>query len=416
MTSQPGTSQPSQRASIDPRGTDHLAVDALVEPADELTPEELRRYARHLLIGELGEVGQRRLKNARVLVIGAGGLGSPAVMYLAAAGVGTLGVVDFDVVEESNLQRQVIHGVGDVGCPKVESARRAIERINPLVTVRTHETELTAGNALELFADYDLVVDGSDNFATRYLANDACVLTGIPYVWASILRFEGQVSVFWAGHGPCYRCLFPEPPPPGAVPSCAEAGVLGVLCASIGSAQVTEAIKLITGIGEPLLGRLKLHDALSGNWRELGVRANPECALCGDEPTITELIDYELFCPAATAPSVERQDEITVAELAQRLRMREQGRDDFVLVDVREPRERAINQIPGSVLVPLGEFEAGTALAQLPEEAELLLYCRSGVRSAHALELVRAAGRDGLNVAGGVLDWVDSIDPSQATY
>lgn len=387
----------------------------LVAPAAELNRAELRRYARHLLVTEFGEEGQRRLKNARVLVIGAGGLGSPALMYLAAAGVGTLGVVDFDVVEESNLQRQVIHGTGDVGRPKVDSATDRVAELNPLISVRTHRTELTSANALELFGQYDIVVDGSDNFATRYLANDACALIGIPYVWASILRFEGQASVFWAGHGPCYRCLFPEPPPPGAVPSCAEAGVLGVLCASIGALQATEAIKLITGIGDPLLGRLKLHDALAGSWRELTVRANPGCALCGNAPTITELVDYQQFCGVPSV-ATEGADELDVEELAERLRRRDRGEDDFVLVDVREPRERTINQIPGSVLVPLGEFEAGTALAQLPPEAELLLYCRSGVRSAHALELVRAAGRRGSNVAGGVLDWVNRIDPSQATY
>lgn len=397
----------------------------MVEPAVELTAEEVRRYARHLLIAEVGDLGQRRLKNSWVLVIGAGGLGSPALMYLAAAGVGTLGVVDFDVVEESNLQRQVIHGVADVGRSKVESARDRVAEINPLVRLRTHREELTSANALDLFAQYDLVLDGSDNFATRYLANDACVLTGIPYVWASILRFEGQASVFWAGHGPCYRCLFPEPPPPGAVPSCAEAGVLGVLCASIGSVQVAEAIKLITGIGEPLVGRLKLHDSLAASWRELSVRANPDCPLCGDDPSITELIDYQVFCgvePAAVAGSGEDLsddewgEDLSVEALAERLRLRDQGRDEFVLVDVREPRERRINEIPGSVLVPLAEFEAGTALPQLPEDAELVLYCRSGIRSAHALQLVRAAGRRGSNVAGGVIDWVDRIDPQQAKY
>ena len=278
-----------------------MSLPPLVEPAAELTVDEVRRYSRHLIIPDVGMTGQKRLKNAKVLVVGAGGLGSPALLYLAAAGVGTLGIIDFDVVDESNLQRQVIHGQSDVGRPKAESARDSINEINPFVNVVVHEVRLDSDNAMEIFADYDLIVDGTDNFATRYLVNDACVLLGKPYVWGSIYRFDGQASVFWAEYGPCYRCLYPEPPPPGMVPSCAEGGVLGVLCASIGSIQVNEAIKLITGIGEPLAGRLMIYDALEMTYRTVRVRKDPECAVCGKNPTITELIDYEEFCGAVSA-------------------------------------------------------------------------------------------------------------------
>ncbi len=277
-----------------------MSLPPLVEPAAELTVDEVRRYSRHLIIPDVGMTGQKRLKNAKVLVVGAGGLGSPALLYLAAAGVGTLGIVDFDVVDESNLQRQIIHGQSDIGRPKAESARDSIREINPYVTVVVHEERLDSDNALEVFADYDLIVDGTDNFATRYLVNDACVLLGKPYVWGSIYRFDGQASVFWAEYGPCYRCLYPEPPPPGMVPSCAEGGVLGVLCASIGSIQVNEAIKVITGIGEPLVGRLMIYDALEMTYRSVKVRKDPECPVCGKNPTITELIDYEAFCGAVS--------------------------------------------------------------------------------------------------------------------
>ena len=273
-----------------------MSLPPLVSPADDLTVDEVRRYSRHLIIPDVGKTGQRRLKNAKVLCVGAGGLGSPALMYLAAAGVGTLGIVDFDVVDESNLQRQIIHGTSDVGKPKAVSAKETIAEINPLVTVNLHEERLDSDNAMRIFADYDLIVDGTDNFATRYLVNDACVLLGKPYVWGSIFRFDGQASVFWAEHGPCYRCLYPEPPPPGMVPSCAEGGVLGVLCGTIGSLQVNEAIKLITGIGEPLAGRLMIYDALDMTFRTVKVRKDPECPVCGKNPTITELIDYEEFC------------------------------------------------------------------------------------------------------------------------
>ena len=273
-----------------------MSLPPLVSPADDLTVDEVRRYSRHLIIPDVGKTGQRRLKNAKVLVVGAGGLGSPALLYLAAAGVGTLGVIDFDVVDESNLQRQIIHGQSDIGRPKAVSAMESIREVNPLVNVVLHEERLDSDNAMQIFEPYDLIVDGTDNFATRYLVNDACVLLGKPYVWGSIYRFDGQASVFWAEHGPCYRCLYPEPPPPGMVPSCAEGGVLGVLCATIGSLQVNEAIKVITGIGEPLAGRLMIYDALDMTYRPVKVRKDPECPICGKNPTITELIDYEEFC------------------------------------------------------------------------------------------------------------------------
>ena len=282
-----------------------VPLPPLVEPAADLSVDEVKRYSRHLIIPDVGMTGQKRLKNAKVLVVGAGGLGSPALLYLAAAGVGTLGIVDFDVVDESNLQRQIIHGVSDIGKPKAESARDSIQEINPYVEVILHEERLDSDNALDIFRPYDLIVDGTDNFATRYLVNDACVLLGKPYVWGSIYRFDGQASVFWAEYGPCYRCLYPEPPPPGMVPSCAEGGVLGVLCASIGSIQVTEAIKVITGIGEPLVGRLMIYDALEMSYRSVKVRKDPECPVCGKNPTITELIDYEAFCGAVSEEAQE---------------------------------------------------------------------------------------------------------------
>src|ERR1700742_2853407 len=278
-----------------------MSLPPLVEPAAELTVDEIRRYSRHLIIPDVGMDGQKRLKNAKVLVVGAGGLGSPALLYLAAAGVGTLGIVDFDTVDESNLQRQIIHGASDVGKSKAESAKESIEEVNPYVKVILHKERLDSSNVMEIFAPYDLIIDGTDNFATRYLVNDACVLLHKPYVWGSIYRFDGQASVFWADYGPCYRCLYPEPPPPGMVPSCAEGGVLGVLCASIGSIQVNEAIKLITGIGAPLLGRLMIYDALEMSYKTVNVRKDPDCAVCGKNATITELIDYDDFCGAISA-------------------------------------------------------------------------------------------------------------------
>ena len=397
-----------------------MSLPPLVTPGPPLDREQVARYARHLLIPDVGELGQRRLVGARVAVVGAGGLGSPALLYLAAAGVGTIGVIDPDVVEASNLQRQVVHGASDVGRRKVDSAADAIAEVNPLVQVVRHPVRLDSSNALEVLAGYDLVVDGTDNFATRYLVNDACVLLGVPCVWGSIYRFDGQVSVFWGGHGPCYRCLFPDPPPPGSVPSCAEGGVLGLLCAAIGAAQGTEVVKLVVGMGEPLLGRLLVHDALRASWRELSVRADPQCPVCGEEPTITRetgLIDYDQFC--GLPPEPERGDGtlVTPPELAELLAARERGESDVVLVDVREPGERAIVSIPGAVAVPRAAFDTGEAFAQIPFDRPVVLHCRSGVRSAAALDLLRAAGHpDARHLDGGVLAWVEQVDPTLPTY
>ena len=392
-----------------------MSLPPLVTPADELTVDEVKRYSRHLIIPEVGMTGQKRLKNARVLCVGAGGLGSPALLYLAAAGVGTLGIVDFDVVDESNLQRQVIHGQSDVDRPKAQSARDSIREINPYVTVVLHEERLDSDNAMEIFAQYDLIVDGTDNFATRYLVNDACVLLGKPYVWGSIYRFDGQASVFWAEHGPCYRCLYPEPPPPGMVPSCAEGGVLGVLCASIGSIQVNEAIKVITGIGEPLAGRLMIYDALEMSYRSVRVRKDPECPVCGKNPTITELIDYEAFCGTVSedAQRAASGSTITATELKAML----DNDEKIFLIDVREPNEYEIVSIPGSVLIPKDQFLNGNALEQLPQDRRIVLHCKSGARSAECLAVVKNAGfSDAVHVGGGVLAWASQVDPSLPTY
>jgi sulfur-carrier protein adenylyltransferase/sulfurtransferase len=392
-----------------------VSLPPLVEPAAELSVEEVRRYSRHLIIPDIAMDGQKRLKNAKVLCVGAGGLGSPALMYLAAAGVGTLGIVDFDTVDESNLQRQIIHGQSDIGRPKAESARDSIKEINPLLDVVVHATALSNDNALELFAQYDLIVDGTDNFATRYLVNDACVLLNKPYVWGSIYRFDGQASVFWAEHGPCYRCLYPEPPPPGMVPSCAEGGVLGVLCASIGSIQVTEAIKVLTGVGEPLVGRLMVYDALEMTYRGIKVAKDPECPICGKNPTITELIDYEAFCGQVSDEAQEAAagSTITATELKGWL---DSGRR-IELVDVREPAEYEIVKIPGSVLVPKGDILSGEALSTLPQDRQLVLYCKSGVRSAEALAAVKQAGfADAVHVQGGVTAWATQVDKALPTY
>ena len=395
----------------------------LVEPADELTIDEVRRYSRHLIIPDVGMTGQKRLKNAKVLVIGAGGLGSPALLYLAAAGVGTLGIVEFDEVDESNLQRQVIHGQSDIGKPKAISAQESIAETNPYVNVVVHNERLDNDNVMGIFEQYDLIVDGTDNFATRYLVNDAAVLLGKPYVWGSIYRFDGQASVFWAsapgGEAPCYRCLYPEPPPAGMVPSCAEGGVLGVLCASIGSIQVNEAIKLLTGIGEPLIGRLMIYDALEMEYRKLSVRKDPDCAICGDHPTVTELIDYEAFCGAVSDEAAEAAADstISVTTLSHWLKERKNGERDFTLVDVREPNEYEINKIPGSVLIPKGEFLNGNALGQLSGDKPVVLHCKSGGRSAEALAVLKGAGfADSVHVGGGVAAWVNQIDPSQPSY
>ncbi len=392
-----------------------VSLPPLVEPAADLSVDEVKRYSRHLIIPEIGMTGQKRLKNARVLCVGAGGLGSPALLYLAAAGVGTLGVIDFDVVEESNLQRQVIHGQSDIGRPKAESARDRITEINPNVTVVTHVEQLDADNAMEIFARYDLIVDGTDNFATRYLVNDTCVLLGKPYVWGSIYRFDGQASVFWAEHGPCYRCLYPEPPPPGMVPSCAEGGVLGVLCASIGSIQVNEAIKVLTGAGETLVGRLMIYDALEMSYRSVKVRKDPECAICGKNPTITELIDYDAFCGTVSADAQQAASGSTISA-AELKTMLDTGENIF-LVDVREPNEHEIVSIPGAVLIPKDKFLTGEALSQLPQDRRIVLHCKSGARSAEVLAVVKNAGfADAVHVGGGVLAWVSQVDPALPVY
>jgi sulfur-carrier protein adenylyltransferase/sulfurtransferase len=392
-----------------------VSLPPLVSPADELSVDEVKRYSRHLIIPDVGMTGQKRLKNAKVLVVGAGGLGSPALLYLAAAGVGTLGIVDFDVVDESNLQRQIIHGVSDVGRLKAESARNSILQVNPYVEVVLHTERLDSDNALQIFGPYDLIVDGTDNFATRYLVNDAAVLLGKPYVWGSIYRFDGQASVFWAEHGPCYRCLYPEPPPPGMVPSCAEGGVLGVLCASIGSIQVNEAIKVITGIGDPLVGRLMIYDALEMTYRSVQVRKDPECPVCGKNPTITELIDYEAFCGAVSEEAQEAAQGSTIT--ARDLKSMMDAGENIFVVDVREPNEYEIVSIPGATLIPKGEFVSGAALERLPQDKRIVLHCKSGARSAEALAIVKDAGfSDAVHVAGGVLAWVSQIDPSLPTY
>lgn len=388
-----------------------VSLKPLVEPAGELTPAEVERYSRHLIIPEIGAVGQRRLKNAKVLVIGAGGLGSPALLYLAAAGVGTLGIVDDDAVDLSNLQRQVIHGVADVGRPKIESARDAIAGINPLVEVRLHNLRLDATNALELFADYDLILDGADNFATRYLVNDAAAILGKPYVWGSIFRFDGQVSVFWEKHGPTYRDLYPEAPPAGSVPSCGEGGVFGMLCAAVGSLMVTEAVKLITGVGRSLLGRVALFDALGGSWREIRVSKDPAA-----EP-ITELTDYEAFCGITPAVSADTEHTVTATQLATMLASRKAGLKDFELVDVRETGEHDIVSIDGSVLIPQGRILAGEAWAELPQDKDIVFHCKAGTRSANVLEAARKAGYQRVShLDGGILAWVRAVEPQKPVY
>ena len=386
-----------------------VQLPPLVEPAAELTIDEVRRYSRHLIIPDVAMAGQKRLKNAKVLVVGAGGLGSPALLYLAAAGVGTLGIVEFDVVDESNLQRQIIHGQSDIGRPKAESARDSIAEINPYVNVIVHNTRLDNDNVLDIFAGYDLIVDGTDNFATRYLVNDAAVLLHKPYVWGSIYRFDGQVSVFWDDYGPNYRDLYPVPPPPGMVPSCAEGGVLGVLCAAIGSVMVNEAIKLITGIGEPLLGRLLVFDALGMTWDEIKIRKDP------DTVPITELVDYDAFCGVVSDEAQEAAAGSTIT--AQELKDLLDNKKPIELIDVREPAEWEINRIPGAHLVPKDEILRGDALSTFPQDKQIVLYCKSGVRSAEALAAVKGAGfRDAVHVQGGVTAWVNQIDPSLPSY
>ncbi|MEV0533130.1 adenylyltransferase/sulfurtransferase MoeZ [Kitasatospora sp. NPDC050463] len=392
-----------------------MSLPPLVEPAAELTVDEVRRYSRHLIIPDVGMAGQKRLKNAKVLCVGAGGLGSPALMYLAAAGVGTLGIVEFDVVDESNLQRQIIHGQSDIGRSKGESARESVKEINPYVDVILHEERLDNDNVMEIFSGYDLIVDGTDNFATRYLVNDAAVLLGKPYVWGSIYRFDGQASVFWAEHGPCYRCLYPEAPPAGMVPSCAEGGVLGVLCASIGSIQVTEAIKLLAGVGEPLVGRLMIYDALEMTYRQVKVRKDPNCALCGENPTVTELIDYEAFCGVVSEEAQAAAAGSTIT--SKQLKQWQDDKEDIFLIDVREPGEYEIVNIPGAVLIPKNEFLMGDALESLPQDKKIVLHCKSGVRSAEVLAVVKSAGfANAVHLGGGVLGWVNQVEPHKPVY
>ncbi len=382
-----------------------------MEPADGLTPDEVERYSRHLIIPEIGSMGQRRLKNAKVLVIGAGGLGSPALLYLAAAGVGTIGIIDDDAVDLSNLQRQVIHGVADVGRPKIESARDAITALNPLVDVRLHNMRLDASNALELFAAYDLILDGADNFATRYLVNDAAAILGKPYVWGSIFRFDGQVSVFWQKHGPTYRDLYPEAPPAGSVPSCGEGGVFGMLCAAVGSLMVTEAVKLITGVGRSLLGRVALFDALGGSWREIRVSKDPAA-----EP-VTELTDYEAFCGVTPAAQADTEHTVTATQLATMLASRKAGLKDFELVDVREPGEYDIVRIDGAVLIPQGRILAGEAWAEIPQDREIVFHCKAGTRSANVLAAAQKAGYQRVShLEGGILSWVRDVEPHKPVY
>jgi molybdopterin/thiamine biosynthesis adenylyltransferase/rhodanese-related sulfurtransferase/molybdopterin converting factor small subunit len=390
-------------------------VGAVVQrEGEELSREEVQRYSRHLIMPEVGMEGQRKLKAARVLCIGAGGLGAPASMYLAAAGVGTLGLVDFDTVDASNLHRQIIYGTHDVGRRKLEASRDRLADLNPSVKIVLHEGALTSKNALDVLRDYDVILDGTDNFQTRYLVNDACVLLDKPNAYGSIFRFDGQASVFAVKGGPCYRCLYPEPPPPGLVPSCAEGGVLGVLPGIIGIIQATEAIKLILGAGQPLVGRLLLYDALQMRFRELKLRRDVECPVCGDHPTIHELIDYDAFCgvtppSAATVPA--GIPEVTAEELKAQM---DSGRDVFIL-DVREPNEYQICRIAGSTLIPLGEVAARSA--ELDRNRDMVVHCKMGGRSAKAVALLQERGFTRVrNLKGGILDWIDKVDPTQSKY
>ena len=384
---------------------------------DDLSPEEIKRYSRHLIMPEMGMDGQRKLKQSSVLCIGAGGLGSPAAMYLAAAGIGRLGIVDFDVVDYSNLQRQLLHTTNDVGRTKLESARDKVVALNPHVQVDTYEEALSSENAMRLFKGYDVILDGTDNFPTRYLVNDACVLSGIPNAYGSIFRFEGQASVFATKDGPCYRCLYPEPPPPGLVPSCAEGGVLGVLPGVIGVIQATESIKLVTGIGEPLIGRFLIYDALKMKFRELKLKKDPECPVCGPNPTVTKLIDYDQFCGVTPAHATDNAGgtvsdwEITPVELKKKL---DAGETPFIL-DVREPNEYQINRIPGSTLIPLGELPR--RYQELPRDREIVTQCKMGGRSAKAMDFLKTVGFTNVkNLKGGILEWIDKVDPSQPKY
>jgi adenylyltransferase/sulfurtransferase len=383
-------------------------------PTAQLSKDEILRYSRHLIMPEVGMEGQLKLKQAKVLCIGAGGLGSPLALYLGAAGVGKLGLVDFDVVDFTNLQRQVIHGTSDVGRAKLDSARDTLLEINPNVEIETFQTRLSSDNALDIFGEYDIIADGTDNFPTRYLVNDACVLLGKPNVYASIFRFEGQASIFYAEQGPCYRCLYPEPPPPGLVPSCAEGGVLGVLPGIMGCIQATEAIKLILGRGDSLIGRLLLFDALGMKFRELKLRKNPDCPICGTHRTITKLIDYEQFCGIRGEEHTPVQTgipEITPAEVKKKM----DAHEPFVLIDVREPHEYQICRIPGSKLIPLGEVPK--RMNELNSADEFVVHCKSGMRSAKAVDLLMKSGFLKIhNLKGGILAWSDQVDPSVPKY
>jgi adenylyltransferase/sulfurtransferase len=382
-------------------------------PVTTLSKDEILRYSRHLIMPEVGMEGQIKLKNAKVLLVGAGGLGAPLGLYLAAAGVGKIGIVDFDVVDFTNLQRQVIHGTKDVGRKKLDSAFDSMRDINPNVQIDRYDVALSSENALDIIAGYDMVVDGTDNFPTRYLVNDACVLLKKPNVYGSIFRFEGQATVFATKDGPCYRCLYPEPPPPGLVPSCAEGGVLGILPGIIGLVQATEAVKLILGVGEPLVGRLMLYDALAMRFRELKLRKNPECPACGDHPTITKLIDYQQFCgiPHQAAEPEIIEGDITPKEVKERL---DRG-DKFQFIDVREPHEYQICNIPGTILIPLGDLPK--RLNELDPNLELVAHCKSGVRSGKAIDLLKQSGFKKLrNMKGGILAWSDQVDPSVPKY
>ncbi len=387
---------------------------ATMNSAAQLSKDEILRYSRHLIMPEVGMEGQLKLKQAKVLCIGAGGLGSPLALYLGAAGVGRLGMVDFDVVDFTNLQRQVIHGTSDVGRAKLDSAKDTLLEINPNVEIQTYETRLSSDNALDLFRDYDIVADGTDNFPTRYLVNDACVLLGKPNVYASIFRFEGQASIFYADKGPCYRCLYPEPPPPGLVPSCAEGGVLGVLPGIMGCIQAMEVIKLILGRGEPLIARLLLFDALAMKFRELKLRKNPDCPICGTNRTITKLIDYEQFCGIRGEEHTPVQTgipEITPVELKKKM----DANEPFVLIDVREPHEYQICRIPGSKLIPLGEVPK--RMSELDSADEIVVHCKSGMRSAKAVDLLMKSGFLKIhNLKGGILAWSDQVDPAVPKY
>jgi adenylyltransferase/sulfurtransferase len=385
----------------------------IAEPA-ELTNDEIRRYSRHVIMPNVGVEGQGRLKAAKVLLIGTGGLGSPLGMYLAAAGVGTLGLVDYDVVDDTNLQRQIIHGAADVGRAKTESARETIHDLNATVEVRVHETPLTSDNALDIIGDYDMVIDGTDNFPTRYLVNDACVLLGKPNVYGSIFRFDGQLAVFYAKEGPCYRCMFPEPPPPGMVPSCAEGGVFGVICATIGAGQATEAIKLLAGLGDPLVGRMQIYDALEARWTTVKVNKDPDCPVCGETPTVTELIDYEEFCgmPAhdrADETPLDPTEEVTPQQLQRAIN------EGVRVIDVREPHEWDIAHIPGAQLIPLGELSQRTP--ELDPSEPVLLHCKSGGRSKQALDFLRDKGfSDVKHLKGGIEAYAEEVDSSVPTY